>query len=194
MMYMAPERIQGHTYSYGSDLWSMGVSLVYLATGAYPFAVDEGFFGLEEAIVNDPLPPMPNRFTPECRDFMKSLLRRDPAQRLTAAQALAHPFLHGYGASPSFRSFPVLWNKMPLGQGAVKSEDVATIAQLMADYTYRKQRRASQRKGGPALRASMHVGVATDNVDPRALEKLAEACRTRVGELQSLYERSLSRP
>ncbi|KAJ0396323.1 hypothetical protein P43SY_006634 [Pythium insidiosum] len=32
VMYMAPERIQGHPYSYVSDLWSMGVALFYLAT------------------------------------------------------------------------------------------------------------------------------------------------------------------
>ncbi|KAJ0401217.1 hypothetical protein ATCC90586_010170 [Pythium insidiosum] len=87
VMYMAPERIQGHPYSYVSDLWSMGVALFYLATGAYPFAVDDGFFGLEEAIVHDPMPPMPNRFSAECRDFVKALLRRNPNDRMPAAQA-----------------------------------------------------------------------------------------------------------
>lgn len=34
--YMAPERIQGATYSVRSDIWSMGMSLVELAVGRYP--------------------------------------------------------------------------------------------------------------------------------------------------------------
>jgi serine/threonine protein kinase len=34
--YMAPERIQGTTYSVLSDVWSMGLSLVELSLGRYP--------------------------------------------------------------------------------------------------------------------------------------------------------------
>lgn len=52
MMYMAPERITGQPYSYGSDIWSVGVVLASLAHGKFPFSVSEGFFGLEDAIVS----------------------------------------------------------------------------------------------------------------------------------------------
>ncbi|KAF1320456.1 Serine/threonine protein kinase, partial [Globisporangium splendens] len=136
MMYMAPERITGKSYSYVSDIWSLGVSLFALATGAYPFAVDDGFFGLEEAICTDPLPPMPNRFTPECRDFMKGLIRRDPNSRFTATQALSHPFLRGYEGSAAHRNFGDLWRKMTL-RPAMKPEGTAKIVQVVTDYSLR---------------------------------------------------------
>uniref|UniRef100_K3W7N3 mitogen-activated protein kinase kinase n=1 Tax=Globisporangium ultimum (strain ATCC 200006 / CBS 805.95 / DAOM BR144) TaxID=431595 RepID=K3W7N3_GLOUD len=136
MMYMAPERITGKSYSYVSDVWSLGVSLFALATGAYPFAVDDGFFGLEEAICTDPLPPMPNRFTPECRDFMKGLIRRDPGSRFTATRALSHPFLRGYEGSAAHHDFEDLWRKMPL-RPVMKPEDAAKIVQAVTDYSLR---------------------------------------------------------
>ena len=34
--YMSPERIQGMQYSYSSDIWSLGIVLVELATGQFP--------------------------------------------------------------------------------------------------------------------------------------------------------------
>lgn len=136
MMYMAPERITGKNYSYVSDIWSLGLSLFALATGAYPFAVDDGFFGLEEAICSDPLPPMPNRFSPACRDFMKGLIRRDPDSRLTAAQALSHPFLRGYEGSAAHRDFEAQWQTMPL-RSAIKPDDAPKIVQVVADYSRR---------------------------------------------------------
>lgn len=135
-MYMAPERISGDSYSCVSDSWSMGVVLFSLATGGYPFAVDDGFFGLEEAIVNDPLPPMPNRFSPECRDFVKSLLRRDPETRLTADKAISHPFLRAYDGSSAHQNFMERWQELPV-KSCVGHEDVSRIAQLIVDYSSR---------------------------------------------------------
>jgi mitogen-activated protein kinase kinase len=35
--YMAPERIQGHSYSIRSDSWSLGISLMEVAQGRFPF-------------------------------------------------------------------------------------------------------------------------------------------------------------
>ena len=34
--YMSPERVSGGTYSYASDIWSFGLSLVTCALGRYP--------------------------------------------------------------------------------------------------------------------------------------------------------------
>lgn len=37
-IYMSPERIQGAEYSVKSDVWSLGISLIELAQGRFPFA------------------------------------------------------------------------------------------------------------------------------------------------------------
>ncbi|KAJ9478419.1 MAP kinase kinase PBS2 [Pseudozyma hubeiensis] len=39
--YMSPERIQGDQYSVKSDVWSLGVSIIELALGRFPFAENE---------------------------------------------------------------------------------------------------------------------------------------------------------
>ncbi|KAG1713086.1 hypothetical protein DVH05_000814 [Phytophthora capsici] len=136
MMYMAPERISGAQYSCVSDIWSLGITLFSLATGAYPFTVDDGFFGLEEAICQDTLPPMPNRFTPVCRDFIKRMLNRDPDRRLTAEEALTHPFISGYGNTSAFRNFSKVWQSLGLKR-TIEPEDVQSIVDLAVEYSYR---------------------------------------------------------
>ncbi|KAF5353355.1 hypothetical protein D9756_007803 [Leucocoprinus leucothites] len=40
-IYMSPERIQGAEYSVKSDIWSLGITLVELATGRFPFSDDD---------------------------------------------------------------------------------------------------------------------------------------------------------
>ncbi|KAF5389045.1 hypothetical protein D9757_004894 [Collybiopsis confluens] len=40
-VYMSPERIQGSDYSVKSDVWSLGITLIELAHGAFPFAESE---------------------------------------------------------------------------------------------------------------------------------------------------------
>ena len=39
MIYLSPERISGNNteYSYSSDIWSLGISLMFLVTGELPF-------------------------------------------------------------------------------------------------------------------------------------------------------------
>lgn len=135
-MYMAPERISGESYGCVSDVWSLGVALFYLATGVYPFAVDDGFFGLEEAICTDPLPPMPNRFSPTCRDFMKGILRRAQEERTTADQALKHPFLSNYWESSEHKQFRVTWERFAL-KSAVSAEDINSLVDIIVDHSER---------------------------------------------------------
>ncbi|WFD01146.1 mitogen-activated protein kinase kinase [Malassezia yamatoensis] len=38
--YMSPERIQGEQYSIKSDVWSLGITMVELAHGCFPFALE----------------------------------------------------------------------------------------------------------------------------------------------------------
>lgn len=216
MMYMAPERISGKNYTYVSDIWSLGVVLFSLATGAYPFAVDDGFFGLEEAICTDPLPPMPNKFSPECRDFLKGLIRRDPDSRLTSTQALAHPFLRGYKDSAAHRDFETLWQKIPL-RSAIKPEDACKIAQVVVDHSHRHPddqslpesvthalcpssspssspsnagcRQKSLRKEGLLSKVSDFFGAARKQANH--LGQLADECGVTVDYLERLLEQEL---
>lgn len=83
--YMSPERIQGGSYTVKSDVWSLGISLLELAQGKFPFPPDGAplaVFELLEYIVNEPAPvPPPNQFTPEFDSFIQKTLIKEHDDR-----------------------------------------------------------------------------------------------------------------
>ncbi|XP_062819527.1 serine/threonine-protein kinase ULK3 [Anolis carolinensis] len=93
-LYMAPEMVCSRQYDARVDLWSVGVILYEALFGRPPFA-SKSFAELEEKIrSNQPieLPSRP-RLSPECRDLLQRLLKRDPQQRLSFQAFFAHPFV-----------------------------------------------------------------------------------------------------
>ncbi|XP_035276587.1 tribbles homolog 2 [Anguilla anguilla] len=91
--YVSPEVLSGGgSYSgRAADVWSLGVMLYTMLVGRYPFhdlepgslfsKIRRGHFSLPESL------------SPKARCLIRSVLRRDPAQRLTAREVLDHPWL-----------------------------------------------------------------------------------------------------
>jgi serine/threonine protein kinase len=207
MMYMAPERISGAQYTCVSDMWSLGITLFSLATGAYPFTVDDGFFGLEEAICQDALPPMPNRFSPACRDFIKRMLNRDPERRLTSEAALTHPFVSGYAGSAAFQQFAHTWGALGLKR-AIDAQDARAVVNLAVEYSYRypsmvtlppevtgAEPAAERSPSSPEKHSLFHrftqrwssSPAASEGSGPSALDRLAEDCGVSTADLLRLF-------
>lgn len=73
-----PERIHGEaqnkqgTYSVSSDVWSLGLSVIELAMGKYPYPPEmySNVFAQLTAIVHGPSPRMPTNYTDEANDFV----------------------------------------------------------------------------------------------------------------------------
>lgn len=89
--YMAPEVVEGgHSgHDFAVDWWSLGVLTYELLTGASPFTVD-GESNTQSEIsrrVVKAKPPMPSSFSRVVRDFIISLLTKDPRKRLGAKGA-----------------------------------------------------------------------------------------------------------
>lgn len=93
--YMSPERIDGRDYSYPSDVWSFGLSLLTVALGRLPIDTQGGYWTILHSIRDDKPPQVPDdgRFSDDFRDFVACMLVRQPEGRKTAVQLLAHPFL-----------------------------------------------------------------------------------------------------
>jgi serine/threonine protein kinase len=93
--YMAPERIDGGTYSYPSDIWAFGLSMLTVSIGKLPINVAGGFWTILESVRDGPAPSLPEGqgWSPVYRDFISKCMARDPADRSTAQQLLKHPFL-----------------------------------------------------------------------------------------------------
>lgn len=101
--YMAPERIHNPdsgnvTYTANSDIWSLGVSILEIAQGSYPYPSDGhmNVFAQLRAIVSGEPPQLSERFSPEARDFVAQCLQKKPYQRPTYQQLLVHPWLKKY--------------------------------------------------------------------------------------------------
>mmetsp|Transcript_28361 Transcript_28361/g.52224 ORF Transcript_28361/g.52224 Transcript_28361/m.52224 type:complete len:485 (-) Transcript_28361:332-1786(-) len=96
--YMSPERINNERYSFPADIWSVGLSLIELATGIYPYDASGGPLQLMIHVLQEeiPLPKISDGFSPEFRDFIDRCMKKDPMQRGTAEQLISHPFITKY--------------------------------------------------------------------------------------------------
>lgn len=92
--YVAPEVLH-RSYSVEADIWSIGVITYILLCGSRPFwaRTESGIFRtVLRADPNFDDMPWPS-VSPEAKDFVKRLLNKDYRKRMTAAQALTHPWL-----------------------------------------------------------------------------------------------------
>lgn len=95
--YMAPEIIQGK-YSTKTDMWSLGVILHLMLTGSFPFKGDKdgGEKDIFYHIVNSPFDSKKideAPFSDESKDLVKKLLVKNEDKRLSAEEALCHPWM-----------------------------------------------------------------------------------------------------
>lgn len=105
--YVAPEVIKGH-YNESCDVWSLGVVMFVMLYGYPPFYADPGpnenekIFKLIEKGFDPRTRPGYGSYFPQAikasdsaKELITRLLTSDVAERLTAAEALDHPWLKG---------------------------------------------------------------------------------------------------
>ncbi|XP_050100502.1 dual specificity mitogen-activated protein kinase kinase hemipterous-like isoform X2 [Anopheles aquasalis] len=95
--YMAPERIDPAktVYDIRADVWSLGITLVELATGVFPYrGCVTDFEVLTQVLTsNPPRLPEDQPFSPEFRDFVQRCLQKDYQARPKYPDLLRHAFL-----------------------------------------------------------------------------------------------------
>ncbi|XP_054159180.1 dual specificity mitogen-activated protein kinase kinase 6-like [Oppia nitens] len=96
--YMAPERInpdpQRRGYDIRSDVWSLGISMLELAIGKYPFPESKNLFEQLKRICQDDPPRLPpNRFSKDFESFIEQCLQRDYEMRPNYNKLILHPFI-----------------------------------------------------------------------------------------------------
>lgn len=111
--YMAPERIQGSPYTVKSDVWSVGLTLMELAIGKFPFSIEsdedeeaagpQGILDLLQQIVLEPAPKLPksDAFPQILEDVIAKCLMKNPDERPTPQQLFdTDPFLQAAKRTP----------------------------------------------------------------------------------------------
>lgn len=103
--YMAPERIQGQPYSVTCDIWSLGLTILEVAQGRFPFGSDK----ITATIAPIELLVLILTFNPELKDepelnitwskafksFIHFCLKKDPHERPSPRQMIDHPWIQG---------------------------------------------------------------------------------------------------
>ncbi|KAF3910230.1 PAK-2p27 [Orbilia brochopaga] len=105
--YMAPERIQGMSYTITSDVWSLGVTLLEVAQHRFPFPADgsgdrqapAGLIDLLTYIVRQPIPVLKDepekgvKWSDAFKYFIQCCLEKDTARRASPWRMLEHPWI-----------------------------------------------------------------------------------------------------
>eukprot|EP00897_Mesotaenium_endlicherianum_P002627 jgi/Mesen1/2392/ME000157S01530 len=87
------------------DIWSLGCTVVEMATGRRPWPHVKGAFAALYCIgCTSEVPQAPARLSAVARDFVAQCLQRDAAQRWTAQQLLEHPFMASCSSSAASSS------------------------------------------------------------------------------------------
>lgn len=88
--YIAPEMRKGAEVTSAIDIFSFGVTLYEMSVGYKPTTMDKGFpeSGALKFFARDW-----KDLQPELQDLITRMLNKDPSQRITAEDALEHPWL-----------------------------------------------------------------------------------------------------
>ncbi|KAL0121097.1 hypothetical protein PUN28_008667 [Cardiocondyla obscurior] len=101
--YMAPERIDPPDptkpdYDIRADVWSLGITLVELATGVFPYRDCKTDFEVLSRVVQDDPPSLPTDapFSKEFRSFVSCCLTKNYKHRPKYHKLMEHPFIRKY--------------------------------------------------------------------------------------------------
>lgn len=76
-------------------MWAIGIISYGILTGGFPFYHDD-YNTLVDKIFHNPVVwPDTLNVSDNAKNFIESLLRKEPSKRITASQALKHPFITG---------------------------------------------------------------------------------------------------
>ncbi|KAG5463915.1 hypothetical protein LSCM1_00088 [Leishmania martiniquensis] len=104
--YMSPERLRGEHYSYGADIWSLGLVVAELAVGVRPYAGLRGgssearFWALLQHLNSDGAAlELPPEMDSDLADFIRLCVAKSPERRPTCTELLRHRFILKHAAA-----------------------------------------------------------------------------------------------
>lgn len=195
MMYLSPERIQGKSYNTSADLWSLGLTLLEIATGNKPVPVLDtpkplvavrspndakpreekearmAPFTIIQGLLDGPPPSLPQGpgypFTAEFADFCKLMLMKDQAMRPSFEDSLKHPWIARVAAVPIAEVAAFFSGTMPEMVSGVGGGgmDAVSLAQGIYDAEHRRSSSSSS-KSSRTVTTRSAIPVARDASDP----------------------------
>ncbi|XVE62995.1 hypothetical protein DITRI_Ditri06bG0164400 [Diplodiscus trichospermus] len=94
--WMAPEVILQTGHSFSADIWSVGCTVIEMATGKPPWSQQyQEVAALFYVGTTKSHPPIPEHLSTEAKDFLLTCLQKEPELRPPASELLKHPFVTG---------------------------------------------------------------------------------------------------
>ncbi|XP_050274179.1 mitogen-activated protein kinase kinase kinase ANP1-like isoform X1 [Quercus robur] len=105
--WMAPEVILQTGHNFSADIWSVGCTVIEMATGKPPWSQQyQEVAALFYIGTTKSHPPIPEHLSVEAKDFLLKCLQKEPNLRPAASELLQHPFVTGgqVESHPSYRT------------------------------------------------------------------------------------------
>ncbi|KAJ1417114.1 Serine/threonine-protein kinase, active site [Sesbania bispinosa] len=95
--WMAPEVILQTGHSFSADIWSVGCTVIEMATGKPPWSqqYQQEVAALFHIGTTKSHPPIPDHLSVGAKDFLLKCLHKEPFLRPSASELLQHPFVTG---------------------------------------------------------------------------------------------------
>ncbi|XP_019419811.1 PREDICTED: mitogen-activated protein kinase kinase kinase NPK1-like [Lupinus angustifolius] len=95
--WMAPEVILQTGHSFSADIWSVGCTVIEMATGKPPWSqqYQQEVAALFHIGTTKAHPPIPDHLSVGAKDFLIKCLEKEPNLRPSASELLQHPFVTG---------------------------------------------------------------------------------------------------
>ncbi|KAL3659409.1 hypothetical protein V7S43_015680 [Phytophthora oleae] len=92
--WMAPEVVKQTGHDYKADIWSIGATVIEMATAKHPWPhCHNGLAAMYTIAMATAPPPLPINLSDEAREFLRRCFCIDPEERATALELSEHAFL-----------------------------------------------------------------------------------------------------
>jgi len=106
--WMAPEVIKQEGHGRRADIWSVGCTVVEMATGKPPWSeLSNQLTAMFTIATSEEPPAIPDGLSEEAHLFIGQCFKRNPQERPTAVESLKHNFLHNCGHKSEVAAQPV---------------------------------------------------------------------------------------
>ena len=112
--YVAPEVLRKQPYTFSCDVWSLGCIIYALLSGSLPFDHESQKETIRMTLSDELVFDLPcwDDVSPDAKDLVKKLMQKDPRNRISLANMLAHPWFNQASkkyaaATPPSKSLPL---------------------------------------------------------------------------------------